>query len=175
MGYRGLPSAPILRGWFSLISRQVSNLEQLRPEKLPSLKFVGIPDWKARGKFALPGMPRWKSAAWEWARPSFLSFPWIGLDRSGTTVRRITLLLPLAIFQRVCCRILPTSKMIRRNQMEQSTKDEIKGNLHEAKGGVKEKVGQVTNRPHLTAEGKNEELAGKIQKKVGQIEKVLGK
>jgi len=59
--------------------------------------------------------------------------------------------------------------------MEQSTKDEIKGNLHKAKGAVKEKVGQVTNRPHLTAEGQNETLAGKIQKKVGQIEKVLEK
>jgi uncharacterized protein YjbJ (UPF0337 family) len=65
--------------------------------------------------------------------------------------------------------------MMGRNQMGQSTKDEIKGSVHEAKGAAKEKVGQVTNRPHLTAEGQKEKLAGKIQKKVGQIEKVLEK
>jgi uncharacterized protein YjbJ (UPF0337 family) len=70
--------------------------------------------------------------------------------------------------------------MIARNQMKQSTKDETKGKLHEAEGAVKEKVGQekvgqVTNRHHLTAGGRNEKLAGKIQRKVGQIEKVLEK
>jgi uncharacterized protein YjbJ (UPF0337 family) len=59
--------------------------------------------------------------------------------------------------------------------MNQSTKEEIEGNMHEAKGTVKEKAGQVTNNPKLTAEGQNEELAGKVQKKVGQIEKVLEK
>jgi uncharacterized protein YjbJ (UPF0337 family) len=65
--------------------------------------------------------------------------------------------------------------MIRRNEMNQSTKDEIKGNMHEAKGTVKEKVGEVIKNPNLTAEGQNEKLAGKVQKKVGQIEKVLEK
>ena len=65
--------------------------------------------------------------------------------------------------------------LTRRNQMDQSTKDEIKGNIHEAKGAVKEKAGQVTHNPNLTAEGQNEKLAGKVQKKVGQIEKVLEK
>jgi uncharacterized protein YjbJ (UPF0337 family) len=71
--------------------------------------------------------------------------------------------------------IYVTSKATRRNQMKHSTKDELKGNMHEAKGKVKEKVGQVTNNPNLTAEGQNEKLAGKVQKKVGQIEKVLEK
>jgi uncharacterized protein YjbJ (UPF0337 family) len=66
-----------------------------------------------------------------------------------------------------------TSKATMRNQMDQSTQDEIKGNIHEAKGAVKEKAGRVTNNPNLTAEGKNEKLAGKVQKTVGQIEKVL--
>ena len=33
--------------------------------------------------------------------------------------------------------------------MDQSTKDQIKGNIHEAKGAVKEKAGQVTNNPNL--------------------------
>ena len=34
-----------------------------------------------------------------------------------------------------------TSKAIRRNHMNPSTKDEIKGNMHQAKGTVKEKAG----------------------------------
>jgi uncharacterized protein YjbJ (UPF0337 family) len=59
--------------------------------------------------------------------------------------------------------------------MKQSTKDEVKGNWHEAKGTVAKKAGQITNNPNLTAKGQNEKLAGKIQKKVGQIEAVLEK
>jgi uncharacterized protein YjbJ (UPF0337 family) len=59
--------------------------------------------------------------------------------------------------------------------MNQSTKDEIKGNMHDAKGTTKEKAGQITDNPNLTAKGQNERLAGKVQKKVGQIEKVLEK
>ena len=59
--------------------------------------------------------------------------------------------------------------------MKPSTKDEIKGTFHEAKGKVKEKAGQVTNNPDLKAEGKAEHTAGKVGKKVGQIEKVLEK
>ena len=59
--------------------------------------------------------------------------------------------------------------------MKPSTKDQVEGKLHEVKGAVKEKAGQVTNNPDLTAEGQAEKLAGKIQKKVGQIEKVFDK
>jgi uncharacterized protein YjbJ (UPF0337 family) len=59
--------------------------------------------------------------------------------------------------------------------MSQSTTDQIKGKLHEVKGDVKEKVGQLTNNPALADEGKDEKLDGKIQKKVGQIEKVFEK
>ena len=59
--------------------------------------------------------------------------------------------------------------------MKPSTKDQIKGKLHEMKGKVKAKVGQVTNNPNLEAEGENEKLAGKVQMKVGQIEKVFEK
>jgi uncharacterized protein YjbJ (UPF0337 family) len=47
--------------------------------------------------------------------------------------------------------------------MNKSTKDEIEGSMQEAKGSVKEKTGQVTNRPNLTAEGKTEKIAGKVQ------------
>jgi uncharacterized protein YjbJ (UPF0337 family) len=59
--------------------------------------------------------------------------------------------------------------------MKPSTKDQIDGKLHEMKGAVKEKAGQVTNDPNLTAEGQDEKLIGKIQGKVGQIKKVFEK
>ena len=59
--------------------------------------------------------------------------------------------------------------------MKPSTTDQIKGKLHELKGTVKEKAGEVTNDPDLAAEGKSEKLAGQLQKKVGEIEKVLEK
>jgi uncharacterized protein YjbJ (UPF0337 family) len=62
----------------------------------------------------------------------------------------------------------------RRKQMKPSTKDQIEGKLHEVKGKIKEKAGQVTNNPDLEAEGQAENLGGKIQKKVGQIKKVFG-
>ena len=35
--------------------------------------------------------------------------------------------------------------------MKPSTKDELEGKLHETKGKVKEKIGQVTNNPGLEA------------------------
>jgi uncharacterized protein YjbJ (UPF0337 family) len=57
--------------------------------------------------------------------------------------------------------------------MKQSANDQIEGKLHELKGKVLEKTGQVTNNSDLEAEGQAENLAGKIQKKVGQIEKVF--
>ena len=59
--------------------------------------------------------------------------------------------------------------------MNPSTKDEVKGNLHEVKGTIKKKVGQVTNNPDLEARGKAEHNQGVIEKKVGQIKKVFGK
>jgi uncharacterized protein YjbJ (UPF0337 family) len=59
--------------------------------------------------------------------------------------------------------------------MKPSTKDQLEGTVHEVKGAVKEKVGQVTNNPNTEAEGQDEKLAGTIQKKVGQVEKVFEK
>ncbi len=59
--------------------------------------------------------------------------------------------------------------------MKPSSKNVIEGNLHELKGKVKEKAGQITNNPELEAEGQDEKIAGKVQKKVGQIEKVFEK
>jgi uncharacterized protein YjbJ (UPF0337 family) len=58
--------------------------------------------------------------------------------------------------------------------MQPSTKDDVEGKLHELKGNVKEKVGQVTNDPNLEAEGQDEKLGGKVQQKVGQVKKVFG-
>ena len=59
--------------------------------------------------------------------------------------------------------------------MKHSTKDAVKGTLHEVKGTVKETVGRATNNPALEAEGQDEKIGGKIQKKIGQMETVLGK
>jgi uncharacterized protein YjbJ (UPF0337 family) len=58
--------------------------------------------------------------------------------------------------------------------MKPSTKDEIKGTLHQVKGKVKEKAGQIVNNPDLEAKGKAERNTGEVDKKVAQIEKVLG-
>ncbi len=58
--------------------------------------------------------------------------------------------------------------------MKSSTTNQVEGALHELKGTVKKKVGQLTNDPDLKADGQAEKLAGKVQNKVGQIEKVLG-
>jgi len=63
----------------------------------------------------------------------------------------------------------------RRDQMKPSTKDQIQGDLHQLKGKIKEKAGQVTSNPSLEHEGQNEKLARKVQKKIGQIEDVIEK
>jgi uncharacterized protein YjbJ (UPF0337 family) len=59
--------------------------------------------------------------------------------------------------------------------MNDSLKDQVQGAAHEAKGKIKEKVGQLTNNPQTEAEGQGEKIGGKIQKKIGQIEKVFEK
>jgi uncharacterized protein YjbJ (UPF0337 family) len=59
--------------------------------------------------------------------------------------------------------------------MKPSTQDQIQGAVHAVKGSVKEKVGQVIDKPELEGEGKDEKLSGKIQRKVGQVEKVFEK
>lgn len=59
--------------------------------------------------------------------------------------------------------------------MKNSSTDKIEGALHEAKGKIKENVGQVTNDRDLEAKGRAENLDGKIQKKVGQVKQVFNK
>jgi uncharacterized protein YjbJ (UPF0337 family) len=56
-----------------------------------------------------------------------------------------------------------------------STENEIAGKVHEVKGKIKEKVGQLTNNPNLEGKGIGEKIAGKVQKKLGQVEKVVEK
>jgi uncharacterized protein YjbJ (UPF0337 family) len=59
--------------------------------------------------------------------------------------------------------------------MKPSTKGEIEGRVHEVKGTIKEKVGQLTNDHDLEGEGISEKIAGKVEKKIGQVEKVVEK
>ncbi len=61
------------------------------------------------------------------------------------------------------------------NKMKPSTENEIAGRVHEVKGTIKQKVGQLTNDPDLEGEGIGEKIAGKVQKKIGQLEKVIEK
>ena len=59
--------------------------------------------------------------------------------------------------------------------MKSSTEDRIKGTIREAKGAVKEKVGQVLNSPDLETEGKSEKLVGQVQQKVAKVKKLFRK
>jgi uncharacterized protein YjbJ (UPF0337 family) len=58
--------------------------------------------------------------------------------------------------------------------MKSSSKDQVEGKFHEAKGKVKEMAGQITDNPKLEAEGTGEKIAGKVQEKIGEVKKVLG-
>jgi len=58
--------------------------------------------------------------------------------------------------------------------MKPSTDDKATGKLHEVKGTIKEKVGEITNNPDLEAEGRVEKNAGKVQKWIGKVEKAVG-
>jgi len=58
--------------------------------------------------------------------------------------------------------------------MKSSMKDKVKGTFHEAKGTVKEIVGEITDNPTLEVKGKVEKIAGKAQEKIGQVKKILG-
>ncbi|MGA2429474.1 MAG: CsbD family protein [Candidatus Acidiferrum sp.] len=59
--------------------------------------------------------------------------------------------------------------------MKPSTENKIAGKVHQVKGKIKEKMGQVTNNPALEGEGIGEKIAGKVQEKIGQVEKVVEK
>jgi uncharacterized protein YjbJ (UPF0337 family) len=59
--------------------------------------------------------------------------------------------------------------------MTESTPDEIAGKMHEVKGVIKQKVGEITDNPELEIEGTTENLAGHLQDKLGQVQKVAEK
>jgi uncharacterized protein YjbJ (UPF0337 family) len=59
--------------------------------------------------------------------------------------------------------------------MKPSTNDKTTGKLHEVKGAIKQKAGELTKNPNLEAEGKAEKNAGKVQNIVGKVEKAIGK
>ena len=55
-----------------------------------------------------------------------------------------------------------------------STQDETAGKLHELKGAVRQKAGELTNNSRLETDGMAEKNAGKVQNVVGKIEKAVG-
>jgi uncharacterized protein YjbJ (UPF0337 family) len=107
--------------------------------------------------------------------PGFCRFPGLDSTEAERPSGEARFLFPVRDFLRNLSPESDQRQSDEENQMKQSTKDEIKGSLHEAKGTVKEKAGRVINNPNLAAEGQNEKLGGKVQKKVGQVEKVFEK
>ena len=59
--------------------------------------------------------------------------------------------------------------------MKPSRDDKTTGKLHEVKGTIKEKVGELTKNPDLEAEGRAEKNSRKVQNWVGKVEKAVGK
>ncbi|MDD2900474.1 MAG: CsbD family protein [Desulfuromonadaceae bacterium] len=59
--------------------------------------------------------------------------------------------------------------------MKSSTKDQLEGACHQAKGAVKEAAGILSDNKKMENEGAGEKIAGKVQEKIGQVKKVLGK
>ena len=59
--------------------------------------------------------------------------------------------------------------------MTNSTRQEMEGDLHDAKGTAKEAAGKLANDKDLEAEGRVEKIAGIVQKKLGEVEKLIGK
>ena len=58
--------------------------------------------------------------------------------------------------------------------MKPSTQDKTAGKLHELKGAIRQKAGELTKNPKLEADGMDEKNTGKVQNVVGKIEKAVG-
>ena len=58
--------------------------------------------------------------------------------------------------------------------MKPSTQDQTAGKLHELKGAIRQKAGELTKNPKLRADGIAEKNAGKVQSFIGKIEKKVG-
>src|ERR1700722_8514443 len=61
------------------------------------------------------------------------------------------------------------------NNMKSSIANRLVGELHEAKGSFKEKVGRMTKDTETESEGLTEKIVGKIQKKIGRAQKAIAK
>jgi uncharacterized protein YjbJ (UPF0337 family) len=59
--------------------------------------------------------------------------------------------------------------------MKPSTDDKTTGKIHEVRGAIRQKAGELTNDPNLEADGRAEKNAGKVQNVIGKIEKAVGK
>jgi len=59
--------------------------------------------------------------------------------------------------------------------MKSSARNQIAGRIHEVKGKIKEKAGQLTNNPRLEAEGVDENIIGTVQREFSQVERVAEK
>jgi uncharacterized protein YjbJ (UPF0337 family) len=58
--------------------------------------------------------------------------------------------------------------------MKPSTNDRTAGKVHEIKGAIKQKVGELDNNPNLESAGRAEKNSGKVQNFVGKVEKSVG-
>ena len=58
--------------------------------------------------------------------------------------------------------------------MKLSTNDKTAGKVHEVKGAIKQKAGQIAGNPSLESNGRTEKNAGKVQNFVGKVEKAVG-
>jgi uncharacterized protein YjbJ (UPF0337 family) len=61
-----------------------------------------------------------------------------------------------------------------RTMMKPGTDDKTTGKLHEVKGAIRQKAGELTSNPNLAADGRAEKNAGKVQNVVGKIENAAG-
>lgn len=58
--------------------------------------------------------------------------------------------------------------------LKPSTQDKTEGKLHELKGAIRQKAGELTKNQELAADGMAEKNAGKVQTVIGKIEKAVG-
>jgi uncharacterized protein YjbJ (UPF0337 family) len=58
---------------------------------------------------------------------------------------------------------------------KQCTEDAVTGKIHEVKGAIRQKAGELTGNQDLESDGQAEKIAGKVLKVVGKIEKAVGK
>ncbi len=52
-------------------------------------------------------------------------------------------------------------------------KDEVAGKVEQAKGKIKQKVGQATDDPQLIDEGVDDEITGEAQESVGTVKRKI--